>query len=50
MGGARVSVWLQVLEKGGDGRGAAAKGVGEWGCGCTKKGGLGGRAARVRGG
>jgi hypothetical protein len=32
------------------GGGAAAKGVGEWGGGCTKKGGLGGRAARVRGG
>jgi hypothetical protein len=24
-------VWLQVLEKGGDEMGAAAKGVGEWG-------------------
>ena len=32
-------VWLQVLEKGGDGRGAVAKRVGEWGGGCTKKGG-----------
>jgi hypothetical protein len=42
-------VWLQVLEKGGDGRGAAAKGVGEWGA-ATQRGGLGGRAARVRGG
>jgi hypothetical protein len=42
-------VWRQVLEKGGDGRGGgAAKRVGEWG-GCTKNGGLGGRAARVMG-
>jgi hypothetical protein len=44
-----LGVWLQVLEKGGDGRGEAAKGVGEWGGGrLHKEGGLGERAARVR--
>jgi hypothetical protein len=41
-------VWLQVLEKGGDGRGAAKR-VGEWGGGCTKKGRLGGGRLRVWG-
>jgi hypothetical protein len=41
-------VWLQVLEERGDGRGAAAKRVGEWGGGCTKKG-VRGRATRVMG-
>jgi hypothetical protein len=38
-----LGVWLQVLEKGGDGRGAAAKGVGEWGV--HKEGGLGGEGS-----
>jgi hypothetical protein len=42
-------VWLQVLEKGGDGRGAAKR-VGEWGGGLHKeRGGVRGRAARVMG-
>jgi hypothetical protein len=41
MGGLGFDVWLQVLEKGGDGRGAATKRVGEWG---------GGGAAQRRGG
>jgi hypothetical protein len=40
-GGLGFDVWLHVLEKGGDGRGAAKR-VGEWGGGCTKNGGLGG--------
>ena len=41
-------MWLQVLDKGGDGRGAAAKVWGKGGGGgCTKGEGLGGRAARV---
>ena len=40
-------VWLQVLEKGGDGRGAAKR-VGEWG-GLHKEWGVRGRAARVMG-
>jgi hypothetical protein len=32
-------VWLQVLEKGGDGRGGGGQESREWGGGCTKKGG-----------
>ena len=32
-------VWLQVLEKGGGGRGAAAKRVGEWGAAAQRRGG-----------
>jgi hypothetical protein len=40
MGGLGLGVWLQVLEKGGDGRGAAAKGVGEWGGRLHKEGGV----------
>jgi hypothetical protein len=35
------------IERGGDGKGAAAKVWGKWGGGCTKGEGLGGRAARV---
>jgi hypothetical protein len=31
-------VWLQVLEKGGDGRGGGQEGRGMGGGGCTKKG------------
>jgi hypothetical protein len=40
-------VWLQVLEKGGDGRGAAAKRVGNGGA--AQRRGVRGRAARVMG-
>jgi hypothetical protein len=43
-------VWLQGFEGGGDGRGGSGQRLGEWGGGCTKEGGVRGRATRVRGG
>jgi hypothetical protein len=44
-----LGVWLQVLEKGGDGRGGGQRGRGMGGR-LHKEGGIRGRAARVRGG